>query len=125
MNDLVLAGKYLFLSGSRTAEYEPAVQLYLHQHGRGGWRSLTGTFPNAAKRRTLDEFPENVRRELASLRMPESPADRQPKPRAAPESPRWQGMLALTGCTLVLLFTLAALVVGAPVVFRAIVSLFR
>jgi hypothetical protein len=125
MNDLVLAGRYLFLSGVRSPEYEPAVQLFLRQHGRGGWRSIAGAFPNAAKRLELDEFPEPVRKELAALGMPQSHADRASNAQFASGRSGWQGMAVLTGCILVFLFTVAAVIAGAPIVFRAILSLLR
>jgi hypothetical protein len=70
MGDLVLAGKYLFLSGRRSPEYAAAIALYVRQHGRGGWRTMVGTFPNAVRKIPVDELPQPLRDDFGDFQAP-------------------------------------------------------
>ena len=70
MGDLVLAGKYLFLSGKRDAIYTDAIELFIRQHGRGGWRTMVGTFPNAVRRMPIEELPQPLRDDYADFNVP-------------------------------------------------------
>jgi hypothetical protein len=67
MGDLVLAGKYLFLSGARDPEYAAAIALYIKQHGRGGWRTMAGTFPNAVRKLPIEQLPAPLREDFADF----------------------------------------------------------
>lgn len=67
MNDLVEAGKYLFLSGVRKPEYLDAINLYIGRHANNTIDSLFHTFPSAAKTVDITEFPNNVISELEAI----------------------------------------------------------
>jgi hypothetical protein len=70
MGDDIEAGKYLFLSGGRTAEYAPAIALFLQRHSRAGWRSLVATFPTRVRRARWADLPAEVRAELRAAGVP-------------------------------------------------------
>lgn len=128
MNDLVLAGKYLFLSGKRDDDYRRAVDLYLRQHGRGGWKTLIGTFPNAVKKLPIDEFPPAVRDELLALGLPAASEQRvvaHHYPTTAGSGGGLRAIGAVLGCVTLAFFIAASLAVGAPIVMRAIAVWFR
>jgi hypothetical protein len=65
MGDLPDAGKYLFLSGVRKAEYEQAIEIFLQKH-RNPF-NLFRTFPRSAKLRRLSEYPPQLAEELREL----------------------------------------------------------
>lgn len=71
MGDDLEAGRFLFLSGARKPEYDEPVQLYLQRFGLHGWQQLVGTFPAAAKRPSLAEYPGSVAAALRRLGRPE------------------------------------------------------
>ena len=71
MGDDLDAGRFLFLSGQRHAEYEPAIQLFLRRYSRAGWQSLVAAFPAAARRCTWSELPPRVREDLVAAGVPE------------------------------------------------------
>jgi hypothetical protein len=68
-NEHVDAGRYLYLSGARSPEYEESIALYLRRHG-STWQNLVGTFPYAARRPLLSEFPTVVAEHLRDLGAP-------------------------------------------------------
>ena len=63
------AGKYLFLSGRRSAEYEKATSLYLERHVPNP-EHMYFSFPRAARLNDIDEYPEEVRRTLETFDFP-------------------------------------------------------
>ena len=60
MGDVPEAGKYLFLSGRREPGYNDAIGLFLHRHGRHGWRQLVAAFPTSAQNAPIDSLPTGV-----------------------------------------------------------------
>ncbi len=60
MADVPEAGKYLFLSGRRQPEYDAAIGVFLHRHGRHGWRHLVASFPSSARRGRIEALPTRV-----------------------------------------------------------------
>lgn len=123
MRDLREAGKYLFLSGNRRPEYEPAITLYLDRH-RGG-RSLLGTFPARARGLPRDRFPEPVRAELVARRVPEKPFQPSfPRP-ASPRVRKVADTMSRIGCILLAGFLVASLFAGAPDILRRLSALWR
>ena len=72
MNDLVEAGKYLFLSGQVKEEYREALTLYLEKFGRSDWQTLVASFPKRAKNIKLELFPADVRAKLRELEIPDN-----------------------------------------------------
>ena len=63
------AGKYLFLSGQRSPEYEEAISLYLARHIPNP-EYMYFSFPRAARLNDIDGYPEEVRQTLESFDFP-------------------------------------------------------
>ncbi|MGI8494097.1 MAG: tetratricopeptide repeat protein [Pyrinomonadaceae bacterium] len=66
MNDLVEAGKYLFLSGVRKPEYEKAIGTFLQKY-EGKPHNLFHPFPRSAKLSKISDYPETVAAKLREL----------------------------------------------------------
>jgi len=66
MNDLVEAGKYLFLSGVRKPEYEKAIGIFLQKY-EGKPHNLFHPFPRSAKLSEISDYPEAVAVKLREL----------------------------------------------------------
>ncbi len=66
MNDLVEAGKYLFLSGVRKPEYEKAIGIFLKKY-EGKPHNLFHPFPRSAKLSKISDYPEAVAVKLREL----------------------------------------------------------
>lgn len=73
LGELVEAGKYLFLSGRRSAEYERAIDVYLSRHPADRPDVLYHSFPSAARfgEHQLSRYPLEVRRTLQERGLPE------------------------------------------------------
>ena len=67
--EMVEAGKYLFLSGRRSPEYEQTISVYLERHVPNP-EHMYFSFPRAARLNDIDEYPEKVRRTLESIDFP-------------------------------------------------------
>lgn len=63
------AGKYLFLSGRGSSEYEAAISMYLERHVPNP-EHMYFSFPRAARLNDIDGYPEEVRRTLESIDFP-------------------------------------------------------
>lgn len=74
MNDLVEAGKYLFLSGVRKPEYEKAIRIFLQKY-EGKPYNLFHPFPRSAKLSKISEYPQTVADKLQELGLPEELKD--------------------------------------------------
>ena len=113
MGDDLEAGKYLFLSGVRHPEYERAIQLFVRRYSRGGWQSLLGSLPAAARRAAWKDLPQTVTNELRELGVPirgEAEALRETLERAPARASR-------RGCLTILV---VALVIGVLVGYLAV-----
>ena len=117
LGDEMEAGKYLWLSGVRTAAYEPAIALFLHRHRRHGRAALLGQLPRSFRRLAFNQLPTELRRELSSLGIRESDFGGARMRFAATARSRWMGRIA----AIIALGFLVCLIVGAGVGFRAIV----
>lgn len=123
MNDLVEAGKYLFLSGQIKEEYEESLALYLERFGGRDWQTLVASFPKKAKNIQLDLYPANVREELQKVAVP---VNRGNEVLAQPvTSQGWFGNAFFTllcggGCVLIII----CLVLGAFSLLDAIMNSF-
>ncbi len=106
MNDLVEAGKYLFLSGQVKEGYEKSLTLYLEKFGRRDWQTLVASFPKKAKNIQLNLYPANVQEELRKLQIPANKGNELVAPPVT--TPGWfsDTFLYLTvgcGCVLIIL----------------------
>lgn len=70
MGDDLEAGKFLFLSGVRNADYDLPIALYLRRHSKAGWRHLLASFPVSARTATWEDIPAEVRNELRAMGVP-------------------------------------------------------
>ena len=115
MGDKIEAGKYLFLSGRRTPEYEQAIEFYLRRHSRGSWQLLLSTFPKRAKNLRFEDFPKTVQIEFMRLKMPADYGRENLTITALPKksSDRW----ALLCCSFAVLFFGSCFVAGFYVLF--------
>ena len=72
LGELVEAGKYLFLSGRRSPEYERAIEVYLSRYPADRPEVLYHSFPSAARfGEQLSRYPLDVRRTLQERGLPE------------------------------------------------------
>lgn len=99
MGDDVQAGRFLFLSGKRRPEYQPAIDLFLRKHVRRG--ELFASFPAQVRRRPWVELPDQVQQELKALRG-DAPSDGGSL-WAKLRFPKEQSSFSVVGCLLVLL----------------------
>ena len=125
MQDTMQAGKYLFLSGVRKDQYADAIALFLQRHTRKSARGVLDSFPNRVRGMALSDLPEVVQREILSLGVDEERAEVSLERAAKHPATNIVGWTMLSGCVIALIFTIAAIVTGAPIVVRAIISLFR
>lgn len=91
MGDDVEAGKYLWLSGVRRGEYDPAIALFLRRHARHGRENLLAQIPKSFRRISLNELPPEIRNGLAEYSIRHSDFGRIGRSAAhAPAPPRWK-----------------------------------
>ena len=69
VGEMTEAGKYLFLSGRRSPEYEETISVYLARHVPNP-EHMYFSFPRAARLNDIDEYPEEVRRTLETFDFP-------------------------------------------------------
>lgn len=122
MGDTLEAGRWLFLSGRRDAEYEPAVTLFLERHGRRGGARLYESLPAAARLGGPDQYPPPLCDELRALGVP---ADAAPGEAAAAPDVRegWvSGVLTAVGCGGCFVYLIVSGIVGGVVVGRWVVD---
>jgi hypothetical protein len=70
MGDDLEAGRYLFLSGVRRAEYQASIDLYTQRHIKRRRRDLLATFPAAVRRLRWSDLPISVQEELVEAGVP-------------------------------------------------------
>ena len=117
LGDEMEAGKHLWLSGVRTAAYEPAIELFLRRHRRHGREALLGQLPKSFRRVAFNQLPTEVRRELSSLGIRESDFGKSARTRPVVIGrSRWTRRTA----AIFALGFLICVIVGAGVGFRTI-----
>ena len=67
LGDMVEAGKYLFISGTRGSEVDEAIGIFLERHGRGRLGDLLGQLPQSLRGPGLSKLPAVVRDDLEAL----------------------------------------------------------
>jgi hypothetical protein len=123
LGDRVEAGKYLFLSGVRGPEVDPAISLFLTRHGRGHLNDLVAQFPSGVIQAGFDALPPVVMSDLAGLDLPTSKRRGDPL-QPATHSEHVADRLALVGCWTVGLVFAGAIPVGLFTMVRWLISLF-
>lgn len=79
MGDLPEAGRFLFLSGVRRAEYLEAIEIFLSKHRRKKPEEFFHVLPRRARLKTVSEYPAEVAqvlREIGFLEMVKDEEDR-------------------------------------------------
>lgn len=123
MDDLMEAGKYLFLSGQVKEEYEAAINLYLKRFGGRDWQTLAASFPRRAKNIKFELFPEPVRMKLRALQMPANYGQEIPAHHARSARHKFFDTLALIGCVCVGILIFVCFVTGFIVLFQEMLKL--
>ena len=114
LGDKYEAGKYLFLSAQRHAEYEDATSLYLGRVAKCHPQAIAWSFPKGARLEKLSSYPEPLRSELA--RMGFRGGTRRI---VAPLPPTTLGdQLRLLGCAVLALVVIGAAILGIKSLFQ-------
>ena len=96
MGDDVEAGKYLWLSGVRRAEYEQAIALFLRRHTRQGREILLAQIPKSFRRIPFNELPLEIRNELTAYGIRRGDFERKRRSLSHPPAPsRWREALII------------------------------
>ena len=112
LGDRFEAGKYLFLSGKRSLQYEEAISLYLQRTRRTHVNDMIAGFPAALRHHGLGHLPDSVRQELARRGAEEqSISRREPLPYGVREE-TWKEWLAVAGIIGVFISIVAVFFVG-------------
>lgn len=119
LGDHFEAGRFLFASGVRTAEYEGAIALFLRRHRRSGPDNFLAQLPRPFRRQSFDALPQGLQRELDVLGVRKTAFGVPEKPSTPPSTlyTRVTGVVAVSAGLLMLV----SLVVGIGVGFRQIV----
>jgi len=125
--DLMMAGKYLLLSGSRLPEYNHCIEIFLKRHGRSGWQNMVRLFPAKAKELALSQFPDSVQKDILALGCTAEQYDRFITKRIYPPTKmaRLRERLMMIGCASLLILTAIIFIFGIPNFIRAISSIFK
>ena len=114
LGDRVEAGRYLFASGVRTAEYRDAIDLFIARHGKRRGRDLLAQLPTRLRKAPLASLPQSLRDDLSALGVPQSPARR-----LGASSVR---VASGTGCAVAALVFVAIFVIGLVATVNWILS---
>jgi hypothetical protein len=114
-HDLMAAGRYLFASGKRRAEYEEAIALFLARNGSSG-DDLLGALPARVKTLPFEQLPQNVQEEIRARGPRKAREARTPKAHEA----GCRDLLALTGCVVAAFLLIWIFIEGVSAVFRAL-----
>ena len=118
LGDELEAGKYLWLSGVRTEQYEKSIALFLSRHGRHGKKVLLAQLPKTLRRVEFDQLPAEVQRDLTGLGVSRSSfgVKRRSRPLLPPTRRLTDSIITTLGIGF-----FVCVIVGAGVGFRAIV----
>ncbi len=125
--DLMSAGKYLFLSGSRVQEYNHCIDIFLKRHARAGWRNVVRLFPAKAKGLPLSRFPDSVQKDILAMGCtPEQYEAFTKRPMyPPPQKVRLGERLKMIGCASLVILAAIIFVFGVPNFIRAVSSIFK
>lgn len=122
LGDELEAGKYLFLSGTSSNEYLPAIRLYLSRVGASA-EMLRSTFPGAARDLRLEYYPQNVRDELQKRGY--KGGHRHPGDTRGTVQMSFRSRVMVGGCILALVCAIICLLVGFVTIALWIVNVLR
>ncbi len=125
--NVMSAGKYLFLSGSRLPEYKYCIDIFVKRHARSGWQTVVRLFPVKAKQLALSQFPDCVQKDILGLGCTPEQYDLFIGKRKYSRNTK-MGLgekLKMVGCVSVLIIVAVILLFGVPSFFRTISSIFK
>jgi hypothetical protein len=108
MNDLPLAGKYLFLSGVRVSEYTDAINLFHARNLQKGARHAIDALPASIRKLPLADYPVTVATELKAIGV----KDKTMKEIIVKDESTISERLATMGCLSVLILMIILMVMG-------------
>ena len=120
LGDHLDAGRFLFASGVRTAEYEGPIALFVRRHRRSGADNFLAQLPRSFRRQSFDVLPQILQRELEGLGVRKK-AFGVPEKGSTPPSTLYTRVTGAVAVSAGLLM-LVSLFVGIGVGFRQIVS---
>lgn len=110
MGDLPEAGRFLFLSGVRTPEYQEPIEIFLSRHRRKAPHDFVHLLPRGARLRTVSDYPAEVAQVFREIGFPEVLKNENARgylPQTA------NGVLPWLACATIALVTLILVVLGA------------
>jgi uncharacterized protein DUF6584 len=110
MGDLPEAGKFLFLSGIRMSEYDPAIEIFLRKYGNIQPHDFFRLLPRKARLAALSEYPDCVAQKLRELDFPETLKDKDGK--AAIGSEGGSDTFFVVACLTIALVVVALVILG-------------
>jgi hypothetical protein len=111
LGDRVEAGKYLFLSGTRSEAYADAIALFRKRHAGRRGADLAAQLPAAVRRLGWEALPAVVRDELVA-RGVESYALRARASERIEPAQRWRDRLVMAAVFAVFVIAMVAMVLG-------------
>jgi hypothetical protein len=106
------AGKFLFLSGVRGPDVDPAIDLFITRYQGTELRSLVAQFPAKVRRVGLDALPEQVRLDLDRLGLPPARVARNSMHQRLERPKKLGHSLIPIGCLLMAVVLLIAALIG-------------
>lgn len=103
MNDLLEAGRYLFVSGVRLPEYEAAIHVFLDRFQALRTKGRYSILPGRINRTRIDDWPPTVQDELRSLGVYQDIQQHQKLHSPHPAAHRFMDRLAPCGCIVFLI----------------------
>ena len=119
MNDHLEAGRYLFISGARSPEYEEAISIYLERFANSSATQFHSTLPSKIRAVPVEDYPAGVVEELERRGLLKSSLGNAINSRRQPAtaSKFWQWTATAIGIAIVCLI-LIGLINGVVVVMR-------
>lgn len=124
LGDRLEAGKFLFLSGVRKAEYEDHISLFLKRHGRSRPENLLAQFPRSTRRQRFADLPPQLQTELSALGVRKDAFGERIHLSSSPPS-RWESFAGAAAGLLIIVFLVVGIGVGARQVILWISALWR
>lgn len=118
MGDTLEAGKYLFLSGIRRADYDQAIVLFVQRFTRRNPAHLYYAFPAKARLGPPNAYPSVVAEELLRLGVPSNLRASRRVARSA--KPQAKSGLLQFGCSVIMLIAGILMVLGIVFIVQAV-----
>jgi hypothetical protein len=110
MGDRFEAGKYLFLSGNRSPDRAPAIELFLRRQKGRHRADIWARLPTAVRAAPFESLPAVVQQELSELGVRKEAFGKKSRPAGPPMS--FADRVKMVGALVVLAIFVASLVLG-------------